>query len=175
MKGRWGKSVGKLWFKIYPPVFQCNQSPIKRDLTGAMNHINWVLCWWWKKGLSSFLHMKKLWNYGHLDKVKGDTFHCHSYSQVFLGDHFFSAFLATVATISMQSRGQGWWMVSGMKPDIQDYRNLFRSATIASSLGNHLVIQYSLLFRTSCLHLPLHIPQYYSNMSSNERQAVIYI
>lgn len=82
---------------------------------------------------------------------------------------FFSAFLATAAVISMQSRGRGWWMVSGMKPGVQDYCNLFRYDTKASSLGNHLVIQYSLLFRTSCLHLPLHIPQYYSNISSNER------
>lgn len=74
-------------------MFQLNQSPIKRDLTGAMHHINWVLCWWWKKELSCFLHMKKLWNYGHLDEVKGDIFHCDSYSQVFLGDHFFVCLL----------------------------------------------------------------------------------
>lgn len=119
--------------------------------------------------------MKKLWNDGHLDVVKGDTF-----SYLFLiyflflftsplRCSFFSAFLATAAAISMQSRGRGWWMVSGMKPGVQDYCNLFRYDTKASSLGNHLVIQYSLLFRTSCLHLPLHIPQYYSNISSNER------
>lgn len=129
-----------------PQCFQLNQSQKRETWQGPWIMFHWVLCWWWKKVLSCFLHMKKLWSYGHVDEVKGDIFHCHSYSQFFLGD-LFSAFLATAAAISMQSRGQGWWMVSGMKPDIQDYHNLFCSATIASSLGNHLVIRYSLSFQ----------------------------
>lgn len=131
---------------------------------------------------STLKKKKKLWNYGHLGEMKSDRviveqqdrfpYFSTILTQVFLG---VQPFLATAAAISVQSWGRRWWMVSGMKPDVQNYHNLFCSATIASSLWNHLVIQYSLLFITSCLYLPSHISQYYSKISNNERHAVIFI